>query len=290
MKKDNITRYADLLAALGSTARLTIVRLLVKKHPQGMMEGELQARLKIPQAKLAPHLGKLQQQGLVRSRREGKYLFYAIDVDILEDLLAFFYAECCVRHRVVDWSKVSAMKDEFVSENHFLDVPDENDLEHLIDTAIYDRLGGKALQVLLLARNEAARLQHNFIGTEQILLGLMGEGSGEAARLLKSWGMDLVQTRKIVKEFIGEGRGTGDKVPLTPKAKRVLEISFEEAIERGNMLINTEHILLGLIREWQTSRKQEEQLSVASRLLSQLSVNSQTMLEQLQSNLGEIAL
>ncbi|MEM9537912.1 MAG: metalloregulator ArsR/SmtB family transcription factor [Cyanobacteria bacterium P01_E01_bin.42] len=290
MKKDNITRYADLLAALGSTARLTIVRLLVKKHPEGMMESELQARLKIPQAKLAPHVGKLQQQGLVRSRREGKYVYYAIDVNILEDLLAFFYAECCVRRRVVDWSKVSEMKEEWAHENHFLEVPDETDLENLVDTAIYDRLGGKALQVLLLARNEAARLQHNFIGTEQILLGVMGEGSGEAARLLKSWGMDLGQTRKLVKEFIGKGRGTGEKVPLTPKAKRVLEFSLEEAIEGGNLLINTEHILLGLIREWQNSRETEESLSVASQLLSQLSVTSKTMLEELRSHLGGMSI
>ncbi|MGK7929121.1 MAG: metalloregulator ArsR/SmtB family transcription factor [Spirulina sp.] len=287
MKKDNITRYADLLAALGSTARLTIVRLLVKKHPQGMMESELQARLKIPQAKLVPHLSKLQQQGLVRSRREDKFMYYAIDVDILEDLLAFFYAECCVRRRVVDWSKVSEMKDELVSDDRFLDVAEEDDLEHLVDTAIYDRLGGKALQVLLLARNEAARLQHNFIGTEQILLGLMGEGSGEAARLLKSWGMELVQTRKMVKEFIGEGRGTGEKVPLTPKAKRVLEFALEEAIEGGNLLINTEHILLGLIREWQVAREREETLSVASRLLSQLPVNVKTMIAQLPSHVGD---
>ncbi|WP_204105978.1 MULTISPECIES: metalloregulator ArsR/SmtB family transcription factor [Spirulina sp. CCY15215] len=283
MKKDNITRYADLLAALGSTARLTIVRLLVKKHPQGMMQGEIQARLKIPQAKLMPHLAKLQQQGLVRSRQEDQYLYYGIDVDLLEDLLAFFYAECCVRRRVVDWSKVSERKDELITENHFLYIPEDDDLEHLIDGAIYDRLGGKSLQVLLLARNEAARLNHNFIGTEQILLGLMGEGSGEAARSLKSWGMDLVQTRKEVKEFIGEGRGTGEEVPLTPKAKRVLEFSLEEAIAGGNLLINTEHILLGLIREWQASWEIKDTLSVASRLLSQLSLDAKTMMEELRS-------
>lgn len=284
MKKDNITRYADLLAALGSTARLTIVRLLVKKHPQGMMEGELQARLKIPRAKLTPHLSKLQQQGLVRSRQEGQYLYYAIDVDLLEDLLAFFYAECCVRRRVVDWSKVSEKRDELMTENHFLDISEEDDLEHLIDGAIYDRLGGKSLQVLLLARQEASRLNHNFIGTEQILLGLMGEGSGEAARSLKSWGMDLVQTRKSVKEFIGEGRGTGEEVPLTPKAKRVLEFSLEEAIAGGHLLINTEHILLGLIREWQVSWEKEDTLSVASRLLSQLSIEAHAMIAELRSH------
>ncbi|MDB9313755.1 helix-turn-helix domain-containing protein [Spirulina sp. CS-785/01] len=281
MKTNNITRYADLLAALGSPTRLTLIRLLVKKHPQGMIAGELQARLQLTPEKLRYHLEKLKQQGLIQVNPDGDNLVYTVDVSLLEDLLAFFYAEWSVRQQIVDWDRVHEKKDAWLKDSLAAELADPDNLEHLLPLSIYERLGGKALQVLLLARSESSRIQHNFIGTEQILLGLMREGSGNAAKSLYDWGMQLDQARIAVQQFIGEGRGSGEEIPFTPRAQQVLHYALEEAIAGGHIIINTEHLLLGIVREWEISKQHHEPLSVASKLLSQVPVSPQEMLQHL---------
>ena len=115
---------------------------------------------------------------------------------------------------------------------------------------MFERFTDRARQVVVLARDEARRLDHNYIGTEHILLGLIHEGTGVAARALRSLGISLAAVRQQVEEIIGRGQQTpSGHIPFTPRAKKVLELSLRESQQLGHNYIGTEHILLGLIRE-----------------------------------------
>lgn len=103
--------------------------------------------------------------------------------------------------------------------------------------AMFERFTEKAIKVIMLAQEEARRLGHNFVGTEQILLGLIGEGTGIAAKVLKSMGINLKDARVEVEKIIGRGSGfVAVEIPFTPRAKRVLELSLEEARQLGKLL------------------------------------------------------
>ena len=115
---------------------------------------------------------------------------------------------------------------------------------------MFERFTERARRVVVLAQEEARMLNHNYIGTEHILLGLIREGEGVAARLLESLGISLESVRQQVKEIIGRGeQAPSGHIPFTPRAKKVLELSLREAKALGHNYIGTEHILLGLIRE-----------------------------------------
>src|SRR5580658_5682522 len=115
---------------------------------------------------------------------------------------------------------------------------------------MFERFTEKAIKVIMLAQEEARRLGHNVVGTEQILLGLIGEGTGIAAKTLKSMGVNLKDARVEVEKIISRGTGfVAVEIPFTPRAKRVLELSWEEARRLNHNYIGTEHLLLGLIRE-----------------------------------------
>jgi len=146
---------------------------------------------------------------------------------------------------------------------------------------MFERFTEKAIKVIMLAQEEARRLGHNFVGTEQILLGLIGEGTGVAAKVLKSLGVNLKDSRIEVEKIIGRGSGfVAVEIPFTPRAKRVLEISLEEARQLGHNYIGTEHLLLGLIREGE---------GVAARVLENLSIDLTKVRTQVIRMLGETA-
>jgi ATP-dependent Clp protease ATP-binding subunit ClpA len=115
---------------------------------------------------------------------------------------------------------------------------------------VFERFTERARQVVVLAQDEARALKHNYIGTEHLLLGLLREEGGLAAKVLDSLGVALADARAQVKRIVGEGemRPSG-QVPFTPRAKKVLELALREAQSLGHHDIGTEHILLGLIRE-----------------------------------------
>src|SRR5213082_1138512 len=115
---------------------------------------------------------------------------------------------------------------------------------------MFERFTDRARRVVVLAQEEARMLNHNYIGTEHILLGIIHEGEGVAAKALESLGISLEAVRSQVEEIIGQGQAapTGH-IPFTPRAKKVLELSLREALQLGHNYIGTEHILLGLIRE-----------------------------------------
>ncbi len=130
---------------------------------------------------------------------------------------------------------------------------------------MFERFTEKAIKVIMLAQEEARRLGHNFVGTEQILLGLIGEGTGIAAKTLKQMGVNLKDARVEVEKIIGRGSGfVAVEIPFTPRAKRVLELAWDEARQLGHNYIGTEHLLLGLIREGE---------GVAAKVLESLGVD-----------------
>ncbi|GAB76932.1 ATP-dependent Clp protease ATP-binding subunit ClpC [Austwickia chelonae] len=115
---------------------------------------------------------------------------------------------------------------------------------------MFERFTDRARRVVVLAQEEARMLNHNYIGTEHILLGLIHEGEGVAAKALESLGISLDAVREQVQEIIGTGtQAPSGHIPFTPRAKKVLELSLREALQLGHNYIGTEHILLGLIRE-----------------------------------------
>jgi ATP-dependent Clp protease ATP-binding subunit ClpC len=115
---------------------------------------------------------------------------------------------------------------------------------------LFERFTDRARRVVVLAQEDARLLNHNYIGTEHILLGLIHEGEGVAAKALESLGISLEAVRSQVEEIIGQGGSSpSGHIPFTPRAKKVLELSLREALQLGHNYIGTEHILLGLIRE-----------------------------------------
>jgi ATP-dependent Clp protease ATP-binding subunit ClpC len=115
---------------------------------------------------------------------------------------------------------------------------------------MFERFTDGARRVVVLAQDEARMLDHNYIGTEHILLGLIHEGDGVAAKALTALGIGLEATRQQVESIIGRGQvAPKGHIPFTPRAKKVLELSLREALQLGHDYIGTEHILLGLIHE-----------------------------------------
>jgi ATP-dependent Clp protease ATP-binding subunit ClpC len=143
---------------------------------------------------------------------------------------------------------------------------------------VFERFTERARQVVVLAQDEARGLKHNYIGTEHLLLGLLREEEGLAARVLETLDVTLEGTRAQVAAIIGQGEevATG-QIPFTPRAKKVLELSLREALSLGHNFIGTEHLLLGLVRENQ---------GVASRILLDFGVDAEKIRSQLIQMLG----
>ena len=144
---------------------------------------------------------------------------------------------------------------------------------------MHDKFTERVRKVMYLAREEAARLQHDYIGTEHLLLGLIREGEGIAANVLSNLGLDLDVIRQAVESMVASPGGTLTigEIPFTPKAKRVLELSIDEARQLGHNYVGTEHLLLGLIREGE---------GVAARVLLELGVDRKKVREETLRLLG----
>jgi hypothetical protein len=137
---------------------------------------------------------------------------------------------------------------------------------------VFERFTDKARRVVVLAQEEARILNHNYIGTEHILLGLLREGEGVGARALESLGVSLEAVRRQVEEIIGQGQSApSGHIPFTPRAKKVLELGLRESKQLGHNYIGSEHILLGVIREGE---------GVAAQVLQKLGADLKTVREQ----------
>ncbi|MBD2391758.1 ATP-dependent Clp protease ATP-binding subunit [Aphanizomenon flos-aquae NRERC-008] len=144
---------------------------------------------------------------------------------------------------------------------------------------MFEHFTSEAIRVIMLAQEEARRLGHNFVGTEQILLGLMGEGTGVAAKVLAELGVTLKEARREVEKIIGRGSGfVPPEIPFTPKVKSLFEQSFREAHGLGHNYINTEHLLLGLTEAGE---------GVAAKVLQNLGVDLPVIRATVMNRLGE---
>jgi ATP-dependent Clp protease ATP-binding subunit ClpC len=143
---------------------------------------------------------------------------------------------------------------------------------------VFERFTERARQVVVLAQDEAHRLQHNYIGTEHILLGLLREEEGLAARVLESLEITIEEVRAAIAQIVGQGdEVTTGQIPFTPRAKKVLELSLKEALAMNHNYIGTEHILLGLVRESE---------GVASLILAQLGASADVVRTEVGRMLG----
>ena len=151
---------------------------------------------------------------------------------------------------------------------------------------MFERFTDRARRVVILAQEEARVLGHDHIGTEHILLGLIHEGEGVAAKALESLGISLDAVRQQVEEIIGQGQqAPSGHIPFTPRAKKVLELSLREALQLGHNYIGTEHILLGLIREGDGVAAQ-----VLVKLGADLNRVRQQVIQLLQGHQGRVAM
>ncbi|MDQ4064267.1 MAG: AAA family ATPase, partial [Actinomycetota bacterium] len=143
---------------------------------------------------------------------------------------------------------------------------------------MFERFTERARKVVVLAQEEARHFNHNYIGTEHLLLGLLREDEGVAARALGSLNVTLDEVREQVESIVGYGEeGTGGQAPFTPRSKKVLELALREALQLGHNYIGTEHILLGLVRESE---------GVAARVLSNLGVDPDKVRREVVRMLG----
>ena len=144
----------------------------------------------------------------------------------------------------------------------------------------FDRFNDRAKRVLALAQDEAIRFNHNYIGTEHLLLGLVREGEGVAARALDAMGIELSKVRRAVEFIIGRGDSTTSpsEITLSPRTKKVIELAIDEARRLGHSHVGTEHLLLGLVREGE---------GIASGVLESLGVSLEAMRKKVMETLGQ---
>jgi ArsR family transcriptional regulator, arsenate/arsenite/antimonite-responsive transcriptional repressor / arsenate reductase (thioredoxin) len=284
MENEETTRYADIFAALGSEPRLEIMRLLFAAHPGGLTVGDLQTQVSIPNSTLSHHLEKLRVEGLVSAKREKQFLWYSARPETVEALLFFLYNGCAAITQISNVPQPDASEPGVKSapnhahEDRFMFETFLQSINHLFGS-FFDRLGlpgferftEKAIQSIVLAQNESRSLHHAYVGTEQLLLGLMEEGTDVAAQVLVATGLTAETVRAEVETIIGHGRGTPLTIPFTPRAKRVLELSLEQARQFGHRYIGTEHLLLGLLREGE---------GLAARVLENLGLNLEALEQQ----------
>lgn len=276
-------RYADIFAALGSEPRLEIMRLLFTAYPNGLTVGDLQVQLKIPNSTLSHHLEKLRVEGLVTSRREKQFFWYSANASTVENLLSFLYNGCSINRKpdttpleveygvepVLNTSKVDE-EEEFMFEGFWRSI--RNLFGGLYLPRGFERFTQKAIRAITLAHDESHRLKHAYVGTEQILLGLMDEGTGLAAQVLTAAGVNAETARTEVEKQIGRGRGTPVEIPFTPRAKQTLELAVDQSRQLGQSYVGTEHLLLGILREGE---------GLAVRVLESLGVNLNALEQQL---------
>jgi ATP-dependent Clp protease ATP-binding subunit ClpC len=143
---------------------------------------------------------------------------------------------------------------------------------------MFERFTERSRQVVVFAQDEARGLGHNYIGTEHLLLGLLREEEGLAARVLEAFGVEAEQVRERIAEIVGRGEGSpSGQIPFTPRAKKALELSLKESLSLGQEFIGTEHVLLGLLRETD---------GVAARILLDADIDAEKVRNEVRTLLG----
>ena len=249
-KVDNsVARYADLFAALGSESRLRIMQLLFRAYPQGMVVNNIKAELNIPNSTLSHHLEKLRTGQLVTVQKDRQYLWYIANAETMEDLLSFLYTgNSLTEGNTPDLVNNSSPEEKSMFEKFFIPIWDK--LFISLGFPAPSRFTPQSINVIELARAEARRLGHSYVGTEQILVGLIAEKSGLAWQLLVETGLNLEAVQTELENILGRSSEPLPKhIPFTPRAKYILKIALQESRKLGVSQIDTEYLLLGLLKE-----------------------------------------
>ncbi|MEM9925730.1 MAG: metalloregulator ArsR/SmtB family transcription factor [Cyanobacteria bacterium P01_D01_bin.50] len=256
MTSNQAAQYADMFAALGSEPRLEVMRLLFAAYPEGMTVGEIQEKVQIPNSTLSHHLEKLRNERLVIRRKQRQFLYYSANAETMQDLLSFLSTQKALTKPDTSVNKTSVEEEEEFMPDNLLR------FFHSIYTNLfgpfwnrfylkgYDRFTDRAINAIHFAQLESRRLKHNFIGSEQILLGVLYENDGIGRQFLNNVGVNLENAKVEVEKIIGKGKETTlVDLPFTPRAQRVLKLAVEESQQLATDSVSTEHLLLGILNE-----------------------------------------
>ena len=243
-----ISYYADLFAAMGSEPRLKIMQLLFRAYPRGMVVNEIKNELQIPNSTLSHHLEKLRIENLVKVEKDKQYLCYTANAETMEDLLSFFYTESSPSDsNKIESAKNLPKEEKSMSEQLFRPIWEK--LFTSLGFPLPSRFTQEAITAIKFAQCESLRLKHKYVGTEQILIGLISETNGIAWQFLRQAGLNLEKVQMEVEKLIG--RGSNKSVPIfipcTRRSKEVMENALQESLKLGKNHIGTEHLLLGLL-------------------------------------------
>jgi ArsR family transcriptional regulator, arsenate/arsenite/antimonite-responsive transcriptional repressor / arsenate reductase (thioredoxin) len=247
----NIAYYADLFAAMGSEPRLKIMQLLFRAYPQGMVVTEIKNQLKIPDSTLSHHLEKLRVEKLVKVEKDKQYLYYTANAETMEDLLSFFATENS-QNEFQALESIKSMKNlpkEQTSMSEQLFRPIWDKLFTSLGFPLPSRFTQEAITAIKFAQCESLRLKHRYVGTEQILIGLISEKSGVAWQFLREAGLNLDKVQMEAERLIGRGNNSSIPIfiPFTRRVKEAMENALQESLKLGKNHIGTEHLLLGLL-------------------------------------------
>lgn len=247
MKKE-ISYYADLFAAMGSEPRLKIMQLLFRAYPKGMVVNEIKKELNIPNSTLSHHLEKLRIENLVKVEKDKQFLCYTANAETMEDLLSFFYTESSPNDfHTIELVKNSPKEEKSMSEQLFRPIWEK--LFTSLGFPLPSRFTQEAITAIKFAQCESLRLKHRYVGTEQILIGLISEKSGIAWQFLRETGLNLEKVQIETERLIGRGNNNSIPIfmPFTRRVKEAMENALQESLKLGKNHIGTEHVLLGLL-------------------------------------------
>jgi ArsR family transcriptional regulator, arsenate/arsenite/antimonite-responsive transcriptional repressor / arsenate reductase (thioredoxin) len=281
--KNNIAYYADLFAAMGSEPRLKIMQLLFRAYPQGMVVNEIKNQLKIPDSTLSHHLEKLRVEKLVKVEKDKQYLCYTASAETMEDLFSFFYTGGSQNElhlpESIESGKNLPKEEKSMSEQLTQRIWDK--LFTSLGFPLPSRFTQEAITAIKFAQCESLRLKHRYVGTEQILIGLISEKSGVAWQFLSEAGLNLDKVQTETERLIGRGNNSSIPIfiPFTRRVKKAMENALQESLKLGKNHIGTEHLLLGLLGDAD---------SLGFKILENLEVNLSNLEIKLRQSLVEL--
>lgn len=280
--ENNIAYYADLFAAMGSEPRLKIMQLLFRAYPQGIVVNEIKNQLKIPDSTLSHHLEKLRVEKLVKVEKDKQYLCYTANAETMGDLLSFFSTESSQKEfqalESIELVKNLPKEEKSMSEQLFRPIWDK--LFTSLGFPLPSRFTQEAITAIKFAQCESLRLKHRYVGTEQILIGLISEKSGVAWQFLQEAGLNLDKVQIETERLIGRGKNSSMPIfiPFTRRVKEAMENALQESLKLGKNYIGTEHLLLGLLGDAD---------SLGFKILENLKVNPSNLEIKLRQSLVE---
>lgn len=272
----NVSRYADMFAAIGSEPRLRIMQLLFRTYPQGMVVNEIKDKLQIPNSTLSHHLEKLRTENLVTVEKDRQYLCYTANANAMQDLLSFLYVEDYLSNSQ-STEKKSTKGENFMSEQ--LVRPIWEKIFAGLGFPLPSRFTQEAITAIKFAQCESLRLKHKYVGTEQILIGLISEKSGLAWQFLDEAGLNLDRVQSEIERLTGRGNNNSVPmfVPFTRRAKKAIDNALQESLKLSKNYIGTEHVLLGLL---------EESDSLGFKIIENLEINPRQLEQKLRQALS----